>query len=106
LRVIFTVNGSEGAEQSVPEEIDNGEIGVGVSMVNEMQLLLPSEPPKPTQPATGDVIVSVQIDMRIEGERQRRDMGNKQIQWQERPSGCSDRSYGDQEEGCVIAMLG
>jgi len=75
-------------------------------MVNKMQLLLPSEPPKPTQPAAGDVILGIQIDMHIEGERQRRDMGNEQIQWQERPRCCRDPSYGDQEEGCVIAMLG
>src|SRR5262249_62252838 len=106
LRVIFTVNGTEGAKQSVPEEIDNGEIGVCMSMMNEMQLLLSSEPSKTAQPAAGDVVLGVQIDMRIEGEPQRRDMGNKQIQWQERPGGYRDRSYGDQEEGRVVTMLG
>src|SRR4051812_14902683 len=59
-------NASEGPEQPIPEEIDDGEIGVRMPVMEEMQLLLSSEPAESPQPAAGDVILRVEIDMGVE----------------------------------------
>src|SRR6266404_9244616 len=71
-------NASEGPEQPIPEEIDDGEIGIRMPVMEEMQLLLSSEPAESPQPTAGDVILRIEIDMGVERQGQCRAMGDEQ----------------------------
>src|SRR5947209_720592 len=51
---------SIGTKNSIPEEMDHREIGVRMPMMDEVQLLLASEPCKPSQPRTLHMVFLVE----------------------------------------------
>ena len=62
----FTLQPSIGPENPVPEEIDHREIAAGVSVMNEVQRLLASEPGEPLKPRSLDMIFLVEKDVGVE----------------------------------------
>jgi hypothetical protein len=71
-----------GAEQPIPEEIDHREIAVPIAVVDEMELLLSSEPGKAAKPWSGNMILVVEIIMPAEWQRHYRKLNHEQIQSQ------------------------
>src|SRR6516165_1018433 len=62
---------SIGTQNPIPEEMDHREIAVRVPVMNEMQVLFPSEPCKSLKPRSLYVVFLVEIDMRVERRRAR-----------------------------------
>ena len=74
---------SIGAENLVPEEVNYTKIAIRVTVMNEVQFLLASEPRKPLKPRSFYVIFLVKKDMRVKRRRacdcrdQKRSSGNR-----------------------------
>jgi hypothetical protein len=62
----FRLDRAISAEKPIPKEIDHGEIAVPLAMVDEMELLLASEPQKAAKPRSRDMILVVDIIMTAE----------------------------------------
>ena len=60
------VRTSVGSENSVPEEVDHREVAVRVQMVDEVKLLFAPEPSEAREVRTFDVVILVQIYVRVE----------------------------------------
>jgi hypothetical protein len=60
------VRTSVGSENSVPEEVDHREIAVRAQMVDEVKLLFAPEPSEAREVRTFDVVLLVQIYVRVE----------------------------------------
>jgi hypothetical protein len=60
---------SIGTENPIPEKMDHREIAVRVPVMNEVQLLLPSEPRKPLKSRSLYVVFLVEKDVRVERRR-------------------------------------
>jgi len=60
------VRTSEGSENSVPEKVYHREIAVRVQMVDEVKLLFAPEPSEAREVRTFDVVLLVQIYVRVE----------------------------------------
>jgi hypothetical protein len=73
---------SIGTENSIPEEMNHREIAVHVPMMNEVQLLFPSEPRKPLKSRSLNVVFLVEKDMRVERRRTCNYLNHEEIEWQ------------------------
>ena len=73
---------SAGTENPIPEEMDHREIGVPVSVMNEVQLLFPSEPCKPLKSRSLYVVFLVEKDVRVERRRTSDYLNHEEIEWQ------------------------
>ena len=73
---------SIGTENPIPEEMDHREIAVRVPVMNEVQLLFPSEPRKPLKSRSLYVVFLVEKDVRVERRRTSNDLNHEEIEWQ------------------------
>ena len=60
---------SIGTENLIPEEVNYTKITIRVTVMNEVQFLLASEPRKPLKPQSLYVIFPVEKDMRVKRDR-------------------------------------
>ena len=63
------IRASIGAENLIPEEVNYTKIAIRVTVMNEVQFLLASEPRKPLKPRSFYVIFLVKKDMRVKRRR-------------------------------------
>jgi hypothetical protein len=68
---LSSIRPSIGTKNPIPEEMDHREIAVRVPVMNEMQLLFPSEPCKSLKPRSLYVVFLVEKDVRVERRRTR-----------------------------------
>src|SRR5260370_35245989 len=68
---LSSIRTSIGTKNSIPEEMDHREIAVRVPVMNEMQLLFPSEPCKFLKPRSLYVVFLVEKDRRVDQRRTR-----------------------------------
>ena len=101
----IAVGSSEGAKQSVPEEVDDRKIRVGMQMMNEMKLLLAPEPGEASEPRLRCVVFLVEIHVRIERRRARSGRYQKQTEWQDKVHYPRDQNGRDQKIRCVVAVV-
>jgi hypothetical protein len=73
---------SVGTENSIPKEMNHREIAVRVPVMNEVQLLFPSEPSKPLKSRSLNVVFLVEKDMRVERRRTCNYLNHEKIEWQ------------------------
>jgi hypothetical protein len=73
---------SIGTEHPVPKEMDHREIAVRVPVMNEVQLLFPSEPCKPLKSRSLHVVFLVEKDVRVERRRTSNYLNHEEIEWQ------------------------
>jgi hypothetical protein len=73
---------SIGTENPIPEEMDHREIAVRMPVMNEVQLLFPSEPRKPLKSRSLYVVFLVKKDMRVERRRASNYLNHEEIEWQ------------------------
>src|SRR5215470_12819160 len=69
-------------ENPIPEEMDHGEIAVRMPVMNEVQLLFPSEPRKPLKSRSLYVVFPVKKDVRVERGRASNYLNHEEIEWQ------------------------
>jgi hypothetical protein len=55
-----------GTKKPIPEIVDHGKIAVGAPVVDKMELLLSPEPGKLSKPRSRNVVLFINIDMRVE----------------------------------------
>src|SRR5438477_11521927 len=63
---LSSIRSSIGTEDSIPKEMDHREIAPRMSVMNEVQLLFPSEPCKPLKTRSLDMVLLVEKDMCVE----------------------------------------
>src|SRR6266436_1972281 len=73
---------SIGTENPIPEKMDHREIAVRVPVMNEVQLLLPSEPRKPLKSRSLYVVFLVEKDVRVERRSTSNYLNHEEIEWQ------------------------
>jgi hypothetical protein len=73
---------SIGTENPIPEEMDHREIAVRVPVMNEVQLLFPSEPRKPLKSRSLHVVFLVKKDVRVERRRTSKYLNHEEIERQ------------------------
>jgi len=73
---------SIGTENPIPEKMDHCEIAVRVPVMNEVQLLFPSEPRKPLKSRSLYVVFLVEKDVRVERRRTSNYLNHEEIEWQ------------------------
>jgi len=62
--------------------MDDREIAVRIPVMNEMQLLFPSEPRKPLKSRSLYMVFLVEKDVRAERRRASNDLNHEEIKWQ------------------------
>ena|SRR6516162_5773253 len=95
----FSIRPSIGTENPIPEEMDHCEIAVRVPMMNEVQLLFPSEPCKPLKPRSVYVVFLVEEDVRVERHGTCDYLSHEEIDWQQEVCTCSYQKHRNEEEG-------
>src|SRR5215468_5381747 len=73
---------SIGTKNPIPEEMDHREIAVRMPVMNEVQLLFPSEPRKPLKSRSLYVVFLVKKDVRVERPRASNSLNHEEIEWQ------------------------
>ena len=73
---------SIGTEHPIPEKMDHREIAVRVPVMNEVQLLFPSEPRKPLKSRSLYVVFPVEKDVRVERRCASNYLNHEEIKWQ------------------------
>jgi hypothetical protein len=73
---------SIGTENPIPEKMDHCEIAVRVPVMNEVQLLFPSEPRKPLKSRSLYVVFPVEKDVRVERRCASNHLNHEEIKWQ------------------------
>ena len=96
---------SVGAKQSVPEEIDDREVGVGMQMVNEMKLLLVPEPGETSEPRLRRVVFPVEKHVRIERRCTRGDRYQEKIESEGKEHDPRHENGWDQEKRRIVAVV-
>jgi hypothetical protein len=69
LMLCARIRHSIGTENLVPEEVNYCKIAIRMTVMNEVQFLLASEPRKPLKPRSLHVIFLVEKDMRVKRRR-------------------------------------
>src|ERR1700693_4967210 len=96
---------SIGTENPIPEEMDHREIAVRVPVMNEVQLLFPSEPRKPLKSRSLYVVFLVEKDVRVERRRTSNYLNHEEIEWQYDVCARSNQKHRNEEEGCIVAFV-
>jgi hypothetical protein len=85
--------------------MDHCEIAVRVPVMNEVQLLFPSEPRKPLKSRSLYVVFLVEKDVRVERRRASNYLNHEEIEWQYEVSARSYQKHWNEEEGCIVAFV-
>src|SRR5260370_38811202 len=79
---LSSIRTSIGTKNSIPEEMDHREIAVRVPVMNERQLLFPSEPCKSLKPRSLYVVFLVEKHVPVERRRTRDYLTHEKLDWQ------------------------
>src|SRR5271168_2380184 len=71
----------EGAEQTIPKQVDHRVVAACVAVMHIVQLAMPAKPARACQPTVLQVVVLMNIGVRSKGDEQRR---RKAHEWGER----------------------
>jgi len=85
--------------------MDHREIAVRVSVMNEVQLLFPSEPGKSLQPRSLYVVFLVEKDVRVERHRTCDHLNYEEIDWQYEICTRSYQKHRNEEEGRIVSFV-
>ena len=85
--------------------MDHCEIAVRVPVMNEVQLLFPSEPRKPLKSRSLYVVFLVEKDVRVERRRASNYLNHEEIEWQYEVCARSYQKHRNEEEGCIVAFV-
>ena len=85
--------------------MDHREIAVRVPVMNEVQLLLPSEPRKPLKSRSLYVVFLVEKDVCVERRRASNYLNHEEIEWQYEVCARSYQKHRNKEEGCIVAFV-
>jgi hypothetical protein len=85
--------------------MDHREIAVRVPVMNEMQLLFPSEPCKPLKPRSLHVVFLVEKDVRVERRRACDDLSREEIDRQYEVCTRSYQKHRNEEERRIVAFV-
>src|SRR5436190_20920614 len=102
---LSSIRPSISTEDPIPEEMDHREIAVRVPVMNEVQLLFPSEPCKPLQPRSLYVVFPVEKDVRVERRRTCDCLSHEEIDWQYEVCTRSYQKNRNEEEGRIVAFV-
>jgi hypothetical protein len=94
-----------GSEKFVPEEVNHCEIAVLVQMVDEVKLLLASEPSEACEVRSFDVVFLVKINVRVERRRTGSDHYEKQIIRKDKKHRAGNEDHWDEKVGGVISFV-
>jgi hypothetical protein len=96
---------SIGTEDFIPEEMDHREIAIRVSVMNEVQLLFPSEPFKSLKPRSLYMVFLVEEDVRVERRRTCDCLNHEEFYWQYEVCTCAHQKHRNEEERCIVAFV-
>src|SRR5580698_5552010 len=96
---------SERPQHSVPKEIENREIAVGMTVMQEVKFLLAPEPGEPAKPRSFHMIFPVKEDVRVERRGAGSGLHDEEVERQDEVGARSGDKDGDQKEGGEIASL-
>jgi hypothetical protein len=85
--------------------MDHCEIAVRVPVMNEVQLLFPSEPCKPLKPRSLHVVFLVEKDVCVERRRARDRLKHEEFYWQYEVCTRSHQENRDEEERRIVAFV-
>jgi hypothetical protein len=85
--------------------MDHREIAVRVPVMNEVQLLFPSEPRKPLKSRSLNVVFLVEKDMRVERRRTCNYLNHEEINGQYEACTSSYQKHRNEEEGRIVAFV-
>src|SRR5262245_45882095 len=102
---LSSIRSSIGTENPITEEMDHREIAVRVPVMNEVQLLFPSEPCKPLKPRSLHVVFLVEKDVCVERRSTRDRLNHEEFHWQYDVCTRSHKENRDEEERRIIAFV-
>ena len=102
---LCSVRPSIGAENSIPEEMDHCEIGVRMSVMNEVQFLFASEPCKPLKPGSLYVVFFIEKNVRVERCGTCNDLNHEQINGQYEICTHAKQKHRNDEERRIVAFV-
>jgi hypothetical protein len=102
---LSSVRPSIGTENPIPEKMDHRKIAVRVPVMNEVQLLFPSEPCKPLKPRSLYVVFLVEKDVRVKRRRACDYLYHEEIEWQYKVCTGSHQKHRNEEEGRIVAVV-
>ena len=85
--------------------MDHREIAVRVPVMNEVQLLFPSEPCKPLKPRSLYVVFLVEKDVRVERRRTCAYLNDEELYWQYEVCTRSHQKNRNEEERRIVAFV-
>jgi hypothetical protein len=102
---LSSIRPSIGTEDLIPEEMDHRKIAVRVSVMNEVQLLFPSEPCKSLKPRSLYMVFLVEKDVRVERRRTCGYLNKEEIQRQYEVCTCTHQKHRNEEERCIVTLV-
>jgi hypothetical protein len=85
--------------------MDYREVAIRVAVMNEVQLLFPSEPCKPLKPRSLYVVLFIEKDVRVERRRTCEYLNYEEIERQYQEGARSYQKHWNEEEWCIVAFL-
>ena len=85
--------------------MNDTEISVGVTVVNEVELLLAAEPRETLKPRTIHVVFLIEQNMHVERRRTRGGVNQEEIERQNDVGTPSDQKHWNEEVGRVVAFI-
>jgi hypothetical protein len=104
-KVLCNSRPSIGTENSIPEKMDHGEIGVRMPVMNKVKLLFASEPRKPLKPRSLYMVFLVEKDVRVERSRASDDLNHEEISGQYEVCARPHQKDRNKEEGRIVAFV-
>jgi hypothetical protein len=100
---LSSIRPSIGTEDPIPEEMDHREIAPRVLVMNEMQLLFPSEPCKPSKPRSLYMVFLVKKDVCVERRRTCDYLNHEEFYRQCEVRTPTHQEHRNEEERCIVA---
>ena len=94
-----------GSEKSVPKEVDHRKISVRVQMVDEVKLLFALEPSEAREARSCDVVLLIEMYVRVKRRRAGCDHYEVQIERHNKKHSTSDEDRGDEKVGRVVSFV-